>query len=72
MKYNFLGTGIFSQPASVLEGTGGSKGAALFLWVMGGIMTLAGYDNGKAKLAAVAHIVKQVAYLSRVWYLTAI
>lgn len=37
-----IGTGIFSTPSSVLKGTGGSKGAALFLWVLGSIATLAG------------------------------
>lgn len=37
-----IGTGIFSTPSSVLTGTGGSKGAALFLWVLGSIATLAG------------------------------
>ena len=37
-----VGTGIFSTPSTVLKGTGGSKGAALFLWVLGSIATLAG------------------------------
>ncbi|MCJ1347406.1 hypothetical protein MMC31_005631, partial [Peltigera leucophlebia] len=37
-----IGTGIFSTPSSVLSGTGGSKGAALFLWVLGSIATIAG------------------------------
>jgi hypothetical protein len=32
----------------------------LFLWVVGGIMTLAGYDNGKPKLAVIAHIVNRL------------
>ena len=39
------GTGIFAQPAKILLGTGGSKGAALFLWVLGGIMTFTGYNQ---------------------------
>ena len=37
-----IGTGIFSTPSTVLVGTGGSKGAALFLWVLGSIATIAG------------------------------
>lgn len=37
-----IGTGIFSKPSSVLANTG-SKGASMFLWVTGGIMTLSGY-----------------------------
>lgn len=37
-----IGTGIFSTPGTVLTGTGSSKGAALFLWVLGSITTLTG------------------------------
>ena len=36
-----IGTGIFSKPSEILKLTG-SKGGALFLWVTGGVMTLAG------------------------------
>lgn len=39
-----IGTGIFSMPSSVLASTG-SKGASLFLWVTGGLMTLSGWVN---------------------------
>lgn len=34
-----IGTGIFSKPSAILRSTG-SKGASIFMWVAGGIMTL--------------------------------
>ncbi|KAI5837444.1 amino acid permease-domain-containing protein [Morchella snyderi] len=36
-----IGTGIFSKPSDILKKTG-SKGGALLLWVVGGMMTLSG------------------------------
>lgn len=37
-----IGTGIFSTPGTVLIGTGGSKGAALLLWILGSVTTITG------------------------------
>ena len=42
LTWSGTGSGIFSTPSAVLQDTGGSKGAALFLWLLGSVATLAG------------------------------